>query len=459
MRATHPGRVVVLLLATIALFSGIAHASTGSASLSGRVLVALNRTEPDVAIDPKDPSMVAVGTNPNYDVVVSGVQPDGAFVSHSAGSDFHQSFLPAPSGFTEYADPSAAFAGSGTVFFGYLAETPSYCSAAGRSAVLVSASTDSGGSFRSPAVVSVSAANDKPFVGVESIPHGHAHVFITWTQFFGNSSRVEVARSTDGGFTFGAPHALFTSQDDNSGSLPLIGPHHRIYVMWASAADRGLLVTNPAKILFRVSTDDGKTYGPLRRAGPNFTSIPRMANPDSMRNLTLPAAAVAPDGDVYVAWSQVSHDYGRGTVSADIVMTRSTNGGRSWAAPHRLNDSRAHDRFMPALTAFSDGSVGAVYYDRREGGGDLGVYGTRVAWGASVRVAPNVRLNPHPSPVYGIHYIPPGSTCLSPGRFFGDYISVAASGANSMLACWADTTGGAPGQTNIWLRRVTIPSP
>jgi hypothetical protein len=391
--------------------------------------------------------------------VINGVQPDGAFVSHNGGASFASAFLSSPSGFVEYADPSLAFARSGTLFYGYLAETPSYCSAEGRSAILVAASTDGGHSFRRPAVVSITAANDKPFLGVESVPHERAHVFMSWTEFSGLTSTVVVARSGDGGFTFGAPQKLFTSKYDNSGSLPVVGPHHRIYVFWASAADRGLTIPGPASVLYRVSTDDGTHYGPVRRAGPTFSSLPRMANPKSMRNLTLPAVTVTAGGDLYVAWSEVSRNLGGGIVSSDIVLTRSTDAGHTWATPHRVNDVRSHDRFMPAITAFADGSIGLAFYDRRLGPNDLGVYATRVTWGSSVHVAPNVRLNARPSVVDGIDYIKPGSTCLSPGRFFGDYIAVAADGTNSMLATWADATAGPWGQTNIWMRRVQIPQP
>ena len=438
----------------LALSNGIA-AAAPSAS---RVLISFNRTEPDIAIDPGNPSTIVVGTNPNYNQVVNGVQPDGLFVSHNGGKSFSNAFLPAPSGFTEYADPSVSIARSGTMFFGYLAETPSYCSEAGRSAVLVSASTNGGATFRTPAIVSVSSANDKPFLGVQSVPGHRAHVFISWTQFTGNTSTVLVARSTNGGLTFGAPKKLYTSAYDNSGSLPLVGPHGRIYVIWAAAADRGLSRTNPAKVLFRVSSDDGVQYGPVRQAGPGFTSLPRMANPMELRNLTLPAATVAPNGTVYIAWSQVSRDYGNGAVSSDIVLTRSTNGGRTWASPRRINDSRVGDRFMPAISSYSDGSVGLAFYDRRGGPNDLGVYAARVTWTSTVHVGTNERVNARPSTVAKMYYIKPGSTCLSPGRFFGDYIAAEAAG-RQLLVTWADTTGSTNGQTNIWVRRIGLNRP
>jgi hypothetical protein len=450
-------RLVRLLVPILCLFSFCVGTARSQATSSGH-LIATDRTEPIVALDPRDPSTIVVGTNTNYDASVHGVYPVAYFTSHDGGHSFRGGVVPLPAGYVTAADPSVSIAGSGTVFYAYLAESPSYCSSAGRSAVVVATSTDGGRSFHTPVVVDVNTANDKPFLGIESFPGRKAHVFVTWTRFFANKSEVMVARSIDGGRSFSRAHGLYTSTRDNSGSLPLAAPHGRMYVVWASVADNGLSKTNPARVLMRTSLDDGVNFGPVHSAGPRFTSIPRMAEPESLRNLTLPAAAVSTSGALYVAWSQVKHDYGGGSVSADIVLTRSTNGGRSWASPRRINDSRTRDRFMPSLSVYPDGTVGVAYYDRRAGPFDLGLYAARVRWRSRATVPRNTRINAGASPVSRILYIPPGSTCLSPGRFFGDYLGTAAGKNGRLYIVWADSRRGVDRQTDVWFAAARLPA-
>lgn len=446
MSVSRLGRILLPVLCLFSYCVGTARSQTTPSSL----LITTDRTEPIVALDPRDPSTIVVGTNTNYDAAVNGVYPVAYFTSHNGGHSFQGGVVPLPAGYVTAADPSVSIARSGTVFYAYLAESPSYCTSAGRSAVVVSTSTDGGRSFHTPVVVDVNTANDKPFLDIESIPGRKAHVFVTWTRFFANKSEVMLTRSTDGGQSFSPAHGLFTSTRDNSGSIPLTAPHGRMYVIWASVADNGLSKTNPARVLIRTSLDDGVHFGPVHGAGPRFTSIPRMAEPESLRNLTLPAAAVSASGTLYVAWSQVKHDYGGGSVSSDIVLTRSTNGGRSWASPQRVNDSRTRDRFMPSLSPYSDGTVGVAYYDRRAGPRDLGLYAARMRWRSRWSVPRNTRINAGPSPVSRILYIPPGSTCLSPGRFFGDYIGTAAGKNGRLYIVWADGRRGVDRQTDIW---------
>lgn len=430
----------------LALLAGVAHGARAPRNF----LISTDRTEPVVAIAPRDPNTVVIGTNTNYNLSVGGTFPVAYFTSHDGGRTFAGGTVPMPPGYVDGADPSVSIARSGTVFFAFLAETPAYCSAAGRSAVLLSTSTDGGRSFRMPTVIGVAEANDKPFSAIESVRGRKAHVFVTWTQFQGKTSRVVVARSLDGGARFGRAQPLFSSTWDNSGSVPLVGPAGRIYVLWSSVAFHGLSRSDPARILYRVSTDDGATFGPVHQIGRTFKSIPRMAEPNSMRNLTFPATAITADGTVFVAWSQVTRDEGGGRVWADIVVTRSTDGGRRWSSPRRANDVRRGDRFMPSLTAFDDSSVGLAFYDRRWGAWDLGVYAARMRWPGGAGAPRNVRVSARPAPAAGISYIRPGSTCLSPGRFFGDYMGTAATSGGRMLVTWADTQRRVPGSTDIW---------
>ncbi len=421
------------------------------------VLLARDRTEPVVAIDPHRPSTIIAGSNTNYDQKMAGGFPVGVFASHDGGRSFRSGPVPFIQPYSVGADPTVAFSRSGTAFFSYLGESPSYCGG-GPGAVLLTTSVDGGRSFRSPTVVDSNSADDKPNLAVESQSRGRAHVFLTWTRWYNHRSEIWMARSVNGGDSFGAPAPIVSSRLDNFGSVPIVGPNGRIYVFWSAFPEYALGRVLPTQVLMRVSTDDGLHFGPTRVAVPTFPAIPRMAQPGFLRTLTMPAVVSGPAGILYLAFSAVTSHRSSGAVAVDIDLTYSRNGGRSWSAPVAVNDVHTGDRFMPSMSVMPDGSLGIAFYDRRNGGWELDVYAVHVVIDGVPRISQNVRLNQGPSPVGDIYYIKPGSTCFSPGRFFGDYIGTAADGRNRLCVVWADTQLQVYPRTDVWFARFKLPT-
>ena len=68
---------------------------------------------------------------------------------------------------------------------------------------------------------------------------------------------------------------------------------------------------------------------------------------------TFPAETVAPNGDVYVTWSQP------GATSSRVVVARSQNGGRTWSS-HYLGVRGQVS--LPSIGVAGDGTVGVTYY-------------------------------------------------------------------------------------------------
>ena len=132
----------VSLLSVILFALSLLITGRSGAAAPFNVLVARDRTEPDVAVDQRHPSTIVIATNTNYDASVGGTYPDGYFTSHDGGRSFLAGNTPVVPPYTTEADPSILIAHNGTVFFTYLAEKPTYCSAAGGSAVEVTASYD-----------------------------------------------------------------------------------------------------------------------------------------------------------------------------------------------------------------------------------------------------------------------------------------------------------------------------
>lgn len=416
--------------------------------------MARDRTEPVVAVDPSDPRVIVAATNTDYNNPVNGTLPLGEYYSADGGGHFSVGSVPLVYPFTTAADPAVAIARDGTTFLSYLGEVPNFCEG-GKSAVVIAHSIDHGRSFRPAVVADASPADDKPGMAVES---GHPdHIFLVWDRLYNHRTEVWFTRSLDGGTSFQPPTELYGSSDDNYGPVPVVDSHHRVYVFWSTFPDQSQSRSAPTRIMMLSSTDDGRTFSAVRSATNTFDAIPQISQPGSLRNLTAPAAGSDQRGTLWLAWARATAHSPGGRVTANIEIQRSTNGGRSWSKPVRVNDAGSGDRFMPALTVWPDRSVGVAFYDRRRSPGLLDAYAARVWYSRGVHVSANARMNSNTSPISDIYYLAPGSTCFSPGRFFGDYIGVAGQARGRLCAVWADSQLHVPNETDIWFARVSLP--
>jgi hypothetical protein len=130
-------------------------------------------------------------------------------------------------------------------------------------------------------------------------------------------------------------------------------------------------------------------------------------------------------GYVYVAWA----DYRSG--EADVLLTRSVNGGTTRSSPTRVNDVATNNQIFPAITV-SSGKLDVAFYDSRNDPAArlLDIPDARSIDGG-VTFLPNVRVTPTPfDPNLGISG---GGTV----PFLGDYNGVAANGSG-VHAVWAD---------------------
>lgn len=430
-------------------------AGSAAAATPPNVFISPDRTEPVVAADPHNLNHIIAAANTNYDSPVNGTLPVAYFTSTNGGSTFHAGLAPIIRPWTTEADPSLWINTHGTAFFTYLAESPTFCSAAGGSAIILSRSYDGGRSFGATTIVDDNPQDDKPYSAVQDFPRARSHVFVSWTRQEGNNDAIWVSRSTDGGGTFSAPQRLYISTNNNFGSVPVVGPHGRVYVFWSSYRDLSTNTYGLASILYRVSADDGVHFGPVQRVRTPFPILPAMAMPGYLRQETMPAAAIAPNGTLYLAWSQLHRKLSGGAGQANIMISRTTNGGTSWSTPQRMNDVHTNDRFMPALSVLSDGSVGAAFYDRRNSWDSLDVYAARVSFKGGFHRYPNIRVSAATGPVGDIYFLAPGqSSCFFPGRFFGDYIGTAPAPNAGLDVVWSGSQSHLTNRTDIWFARV-----
>jgi hypothetical protein len=463
------------------------------------------QNEPTLAIDPRNPSVWASGSNDYCTVPTAGDAWAGFYRSTDSGAHWTDSLLPAYNGDTSAqglasplhqmvaggalaaGDPMMAWDGQGDLFYmgnnfnrgtengvsggtrdntgdiwvaTYAPGSPGDRATDGSRyvrTVLLAKNTFGKGNF-----------NDKTDLAVDPAT---GNIYAAWSDFHGSGcNEILFSRSTDHGATFSAPLKISSGICGNQGPSIVIGPAGQVYIGW-QANTGGALEKAPGAVdgaAFVSSADFGQTFSKARIAvsyAP-FTSGQFSGNGardcgDAPFNcptgFTFPRfdlagpylAADNAHGTVVMAF-QVAQPSGQG----QIEFVFSANGGSSWSAPALLAPSSTGHQFFPWLVA-SGGRVSAIWYDSRN---DPDYAPTR---------APCNSASGHTSACLNVRYAESadgGKTWGSSiqvtdtptnlnyeqfgGRlvpFFGDYITVAAQG-DTIGAVWTDqrNTAGAP---------------
>lgn len=233
-------------------------------------------------------------------------------------------------------DPSVAFDSNGKVYFAGLG----FDRAAPPNTVAVNRGTFDGGgnlTWSAPVFInqttSPSTLNDKEWIAVD---HNAAspfrdRIYVTWTRFLFNAhngaytqSPIFFATSSDGGQTFSTPTAISGNVLYSQGSRPVVAPNGDLYVFWNGATR---LASLDSTYMVK-STDGGATWSAPLSISTLNNSTP--LHDTAFRVNSYPAAAAAPNGDLYAVWTTVMSG---GSVA---VYSKSTNSGATWTAPARV---------------------------------------------------------------------------------------------------------------------------
>jgi hypothetical protein len=192
------------------------------------------------------------------------------------------------------------------------------------------------------------------------------------------------------------------------------------------------------------STDQGRTWSkPVTIA--KDTAAPEVdpnAPTDPTKALRaggdLPNVAIDPHtGELYVAYE--GSDFSGGAYNS-VELTHSTDGGRTWSAPSRVNSVASAPAFTPSISVDARGTVAITYYDLRYlTAGNTTTLPT-AAWLVTFpRGAQDRAAERRVSGVFDWLQAPDAG-----GHFLGDYEGLATDGRFAVRPLFVETHAGAP---------------
>jgi len=351
--------------------------------------------EPSVAVDPTTPShLIAVfqqdrWSNGGARGLVTAVSTDG-------GSNWKE---PTPPTFSTCAGGTAANGGAydrssdpwvsiGPDGRAYQVSL-SVNAAQTISAILASTSTDGGATWSGPATIQRDNSpdhfvfNDKESVTADPFKAGTAYVVWDRSRFPSDSANVNAGHSsafrgdpmfsktTDGGKTWSTP-ARISPQNNNMftiGNQIAVLPDGTLVDVFHYGKGSGRDQPNASLTGVSRSTDGGQTWSmpiqisnnPVANDVDPDTGFPLRTGADIGGGL--PDIAVDPhSGALYVVWEDSRFS---GTHN-DIVLSKSTDGGQTWSAPKKINQTPSPvEAFTPMVDVLPNGTVAVTYYDIR----------------------------------------------------------------------------------------------
>jgi hypothetical protein len=455
------------------------------------------QNEPTLAIDPRNTSVWASGSNDYCTVPTAGDAWAGFYRSTDGGANWTDSLLPGYNGDTSTqgvssplhqmvaggalaaGDPMMSWDGQGDLFYmgnnfnrgtengasggtrdntgdiwvaTYAPGNPSDHSTDGARyvrTVILATNTFGLGMF-----------HDKTDLTVDPVT---GNVYAAWSDFHGSGcNEILFSRSTDHGATFSAPLKISSGICGNQGPSIVIGPRGQVDVGWQAstggALNKGTTAVTGAA--FVSSTDFGKTFSKAKIAVTFSPFVSEEFSGNGAREcgdgpfacptgftfprFDLPGPYLAADnvhGTVVMAFA-AAQPSGQGQIEYVI----STDGGSTWSSSALLAPSTTGHQFFPWLTA-SGGRVSAIWYDSRA---DTSYAPTRAPCNSATgQTSPCLNVMYAASVDGGKNWGTPTTVTSTPtnlnyeqfgGRlvpFFGDYITVAAQGG-TIGAVWTD---------------------
>ena len=436
-----------------------------SVDIQGGISPDRQTLEPSISVDPRNPDILVASAEDHNTVPAGGCFSatrchswSSYYRSTDGGSTWTSRLLPGFAGDTSpegLASPLRNFAtvGHTSVAFDRLGNVY-YSMGAGN------ASASGGFIFKSFRIFVAKFANDgADFVGVTIVSGGgtgdsffpriaidntggpfDGAVYVTFLNFDNLGTGGFFARSTDGGATFSKPIPV---PGAGFSIAPVVDTAGNVFVASVHCSGGGPPCPGGTRgtILVAKSTDGGVSFAaPTVAAEVTTDPNPFPGNAFLSEDFTPISWHLASDArGVYIVWD----DFGTG--DANVLLTRSVDGGVTWSTPIQVNDVSAGQQFLPDI-ASSGGVIGVIWYDSRLGQLPNGTitsldvfYAQSTDGGASFSKSVRVTSQSFDPNLVEFGEVDGGAAFIP---FIGDRLGIAAGSNGVFHAAWTDNRTG-----------------
>jgi hypothetical protein len=336
------------------------------------------------------------------------------------------------------------------------------------SAVLASTSTDGGATWSNPATIikDVSSVpgvnfNDKESVTADPFNAGTAYVVWDRAQFPSDNASLNAlghsfafrgtpyfSKTTDGGATWSAPAAMTNSNIFSIGNQIVVEPDGTLIDVFHYGKGSGKDAPNASLQGVMRSTDGGAHWSPPNQISNNpvvndvdpNNGVPLRTGADIGGGI--PDIGVDPhNGKLYVVWEDSRFS---GTHN-DIVMSTSSNAGKTWTTPVKVNQTPVPVlAFTPMVDVLPNGTVAVTYYDIRNDPGNASSLLTDY-WVVDSHDGGSTWSEARITPTSFDDTFAP----FSRGYFLGDYQGLANDGSN-FKSFFVQTNSDTSNPTDVW---------
>jgi hypothetical protein len=425
--------------------------------------------ETSIAVNPTNPANMIGGAN-DYQLAIN----PGGHLSESILSRAHVTFdggrtwseypLYSNSAYQATGDPSVAFDAGGHAYYATLGFRFVGPVSSTSPDVLVANSGDSGRTWRVSRVAAGSgnATSVGDFLDKEYIAAwGDGNAIVTYGDFRDVqkgttvSARIYASVTHDAGATWSKPVVISGALDQAFVSVPTVASDGRIYVAFLDTTDT--TTGRDTYEVVEVSPATGaRVAGPfaVARVIDGATDYPmalgRQTYQDSLFR-TWAAGNITADptkpAHLAVVWSDMrnsvlpapSDPYAAKT-NSDVIVSQSTDRGRTWSAPKAL--TLRNDQFMPWGAYDTGGRLRIGTFDRSISGANH-VYGYTLATestpgstGFTTRLVSTARSQPTRDDRWFANTVNPAFPFAT--SFLGDYSNIAATPSGGVVAYWTD---------------------